>query len=215
MGRPREHDESTRSGLLAAAEELLSRGEPLSVRAVADASGTTTRAVYSLFGNMDGLHQALLGRAFELLGDRLLVLSATRDPAADLVRAGLDGFRGFVFEHPNLFHLAFEQIVPGLEPTSEVGAVMRRSLRALIAFVERCADAGLLGGRSVKEVAWQFHALCQGLASIERKGWLGRVDSEPVAMWRDALETFVAGLAQPPRKKRKPTSGSRRSGASR
>jgi AcrR family transcriptional regulator len=42
MGRPKEHDEETRQGLLKAAERLLAEGGPeaLSIRRVSDAAGT-------------------------------------------------------------------------------------------------------------------------------------------------------------------------------
>ena len=86
MGRPREHDESTRVALLAAAETIVAdRGAgALSVRAVADAAGTTTRAVYSLFGSKDGLLVEALARdAFEFLHTEIGKLHETDDPAAD------------------------------------------------------------------------------------------------------------------------------------
>ena len=54
MGRPKEHDEATGVALLDAAERLVATGGvgALSVRAVAEAVGTTTRAIYSVFGSM-------------------------------------------------------------------------------------------------------------------------------------------------------------------
>ena len=70
MGRPREHDEHTRAALRAAAERLVAAGgsAALSVRAVAEEAGTTTRAVYSVFGSKDGLLvDALAQGAFEFL----------------------------------------------------------------------------------------------------------------------------------------------------
>jgi AcrR family transcriptional regulator len=52
MGRPREHDQATAEALLDAAERTVQAAglEGLSVRGVADDVGTTTRAVYSVFG---------------------------------------------------------------------------------------------------------------------------------------------------------------------
>ena len=57
MGRPRVHDEATRATLRAVAEQLVAEGgaPALSVRAVAKKAGTSTRAVYSLFGSKEGL----------------------------------------------------------------------------------------------------------------------------------------------------------------
>ncbi len=196
MGRPREHDDQTRAALLAAAEELLSRqGEQgLAVRAVADAVGTTTRAVYSVFGGKDGLLRALYVRAFTLLGERVAGVRASDDPAADLVAVGVRGFRWFATTHPNLFRLTFEGSHPELAPTTDdIGSAVA-ARRRLSFWVARCAEAGRLGGRDVADVTWQFHALCQGLASVELRGWLPR-GRDPARVWRDALEAFVAGLA--------------------
>ena len=83
MGRPREHDEQTRAALLAAAEQIVADGGPaaLSVRAVAEAAGTTTRAVYSLFGSKDGLLVEALARdAFEFLFTEIGAARGDRRP---------------------------------------------------------------------------------------------------------------------------------------
>ena len=91
MGRPREHDDRTAAALLDAAERIAETGgsEALSVRGVADEVGTTTRAVYSLFGSKDGLIAALGVQAFEFLRTGLETLPLLDDPAADLVETGL------------------------------------------------------------------------------------------------------------------------------
>jgi AcrR family transcriptional regulator len=205
MGRPREHDESTRAALLDAAEHLLARGETLSVRALAEATSTTTRAVYSTFGSMDVLHQELLVRAFGILADYVRATPTTKDPAADLVRSGVDGFRRFALEHPNLFRVAFERAVPDLKPTPEAATIMRDALKALAERVQRCKDTGVFPARTnAKEVVWQCHAFCHGLASVELLGWLANVES-PERVWRDGLTALVNGIR----------SGSGRSGASR
>src|SRR5262245_355306 len=118
MGRPRLHDEQTREALLAAAENLVEGGGPgaLSVRAVADSIGTTTRAVYSSFGSKEGLLDALARRSFELLRDELARLPVTDDPSRDLVTAGVKVFRPMAVEHPAMFALAFLRAAPDLDP---------------------------------------------------------------------------------------------------
>ncbi|MGH7686496.1 MAG: TetR/AcrR family transcriptional regulator [Candidatus Dormibacteria bacterium] len=69
MGRPRLHDERTRAALLTAAERLVTEGgmDAISVRTAAVGAGTTTRAVYALFGSKQGLVQAMAQRSFELV----------------------------------------------------------------------------------------------------------------------------------------------------
>src|SRR3954465_6326496 len=109
MGRPKQHDETTREALLTAAEDLVERGGvgALSVRAVADQVGTTTRAVYSTFGSKERLVAALAVRSFEMLRGALAELPKTKDPARDLVQAAVTVFRPMAIEHPSLFSIAF------------------------------------------------------------------------------------------------------------
>ena len=62
MGRPKEHNAATRAALLQAAEQMIATHgmDALSIRGVADAVGTTTRAVYSLFESKAGLLLSLI-----------------------------------------------------------------------------------------------------------------------------------------------------------
>jgi thiazole synthase ThiGH ThiG subunit len=72
---------------LRAAERLVAEGgvDAISVRAAAVGAGTTTRAVYSLFGSKDGLVQALAQRTFALLMDRVAAVATGGDPGRDLI----------------------------------------------------------------------------------------------------------------------------------
>jgi AcrR family transcriptional regulator len=201
MARPREHGENTRAALVAAAEELVAGGGPpaLSVRAVARAVGTTTRAVYSLFGSKEGLVDALAEQAFRYLGDGLGDIPETEDPAADLVELGATMYRRFILDHPSLYRIAFQRIVPDFDLGPELVEVRRGVWLKLEARVARLKDAGLMDGRSVTEAAVEFNAMCEGLANAELRGGTMRresgVDSETV--WRDAFRTVVRGLCSP------------------
>jgi AcrR family transcriptional regulator len=202
MARPREHDDRTRAALAAAAEQLVAAGGPgaLSVRAVADAVGTTTRAVYSLFGSKDGLVDALGTQAFEYLGDGLAEAPETDDPAADLVELGATMYRRFVCDHPSLYRIAFQRIVPDFELSPELAEIRGRVWLQLEARLARLKDAGLMDDRSVTEAAVEFNAMCEGLANAELRG--GTLRREPgldgETVWRDALRTIVRGLRPQP-----------------
>ncbi|MGH7703993.1 MAG: TetR/AcrR family transcriptional regulator, partial [Gemmatimonadales bacterium] len=69
MGRPKLHGEETRERLLAAAGRLVAEGGPqaLGVRQVALEAGTSTRAVYTLFGSRGGLVQAIYAEGWVAL----------------------------------------------------------------------------------------------------------------------------------------------------
>src|SRR4029079_19196750 len=146
MGRPRLHDDQTGDALIAAAEQLVERGGAgaVSVRAVAESIGTTTRAVYSLFGSKEGLLDALARRSFEMLRDDIARLPETGDPEQDLVAAGVEVFRPMAVDHPALFALAFLRAAPDLEPDERTRATAREGLTLLRDRVRRLADANLI-----------------------------------------------------------------------
>jgi AcrR family transcriptional regulator len=193
MGRPRQHDERTACSLLDAAERIIEREGmgALSVRRAAAAVGTTTRAVYSLFGAKEGLVVALGTRAFTLLSEAMDALPLTDDPAHDLVEAGAVVFRRFTLGHPALFAIGF--LHTGVLP--DVARAFRRAqedaLARLAARIGRLAEAGELGGRPVEDAIVEFHALCEGLAALELRGLLCTDDGE--GRWRSALGALVAG----------------------
>lgn len=201
VGRPKEHDERTRAALLVAAEGLVAEGGPdaLSIRLVAERVGTTTRAVYSLFGSKDGLIAALASRAFRIIEASMNDLPVTDDPARDLVDVGVLVFRRFVREHPALFRIAFQRIAPELMARAEVVEARNSALPKLLARVQHAADAGVLGTTSAMEGAIAFNALCEGLANAELRGsnlpiLPGGHEDEA---WRTALESLVRGFSSP------------------
>ena len=194
MGRPKEHDEHTAAALLDAAERIvLADGlDGLSVRGLADDVGTTTRAVYSLFGSKDGLLVALGTRAFELLGAAINELAVTDDPAADLVEAGVAVFRRFALEHPTLFRIGVQHTLPSPDLARQFRAAAAEALAGLEARITRLEASGLLGPRMVRDAACEFHALCEGLAAVELRGLMP--PDEGARIWRDALAALVAGF---------------------
>jgi AcrR family transcriptional regulator len=199
MGRPKEHDEQTRAALRAAAERIVEEDGPeaLSVRAVAGEAGTTTRAVYSLFGSKEGLLvDALAQGAFEFLAEHIEDLPTTDDAISDLVAVGVPVFRTLVLEHPTLYRIAFQRIVPGLSPGPELTAARERAFAALLGRVRRVADAGLLGTKSVPDAAIEFNAMLEGLANAELRGSVLRIlpEGSEESVWREALTSVVRGF---------------------
>jgi AcrR family transcriptional regulator len=218
MGRPQEHDADTAAALISAAERLVHTDgmEALTVRRVAKEVGTTTRAVYTLFGSKERLVVALGQRAFEILSDGLARLPETDDPAGDLIEAGVRIFRRFALDHPALFRIAFQrppspEIVAGFRPAGNEALLILKSR------VERLKAAGQLGARPVWPSVSEFDALCEGLAAVELRGQMlpgpppslfGRPDPQPgdhagdpartdinERIWRGALTALVRGFA--------------------
>ena len=178
--------------LLAVAERTIAeRGiGGLSLRGLAADARTTTRAVYSLFGSKEALLGDLGARAFKLLREGLEALPQTADPQHDLVEAALM-FRRFALEHPALFSIGIQRTDPSVWPRFREAAT--DALEALHAHIDPLARAGRLGGRTVPEAAFQFHALCEGLAAVELRGMPSSTDRE--RYWRSAFDALISGFA--------------------
>ena len=193
MGRPREHDDTVRLALLLAAERLVSEHGPagLSARNVADAVETTTRAVYSVFGSMNGLLEALATRLFELLDEALDAVVLTNDPVADVITASIEGFRHVALAHTPLYNLVFLRVVPDLKLGPGFQTVATTTFGRLERLVQRVGEAESI---VTSDLARTVHALTEGLATMELRGALGPPE-QAERVWRLALGTLLAGAA--------------------
>jgi AcrR family transcriptional regulator len=205
VGRPREHGPETREALLDAAETLIAQGGPeaLSVRAAADAARTTTRAVYTVFGSKDGLLAGLAQRAFEVLGASISRLPATDDPAQDLVEAAVRVFRAMAIDNPAAYRIMFLRVVPDLDIGRGTIDAAQHALGLLHQRFARLQAAGGLARRSVAEATFEFHALCEGLATIELRN-PQQLGDDPEDAWRRTIATLISGFAVAPREVRAP-----------
>lgn len=199
-GRPREHDRKTALALIEAAERIVQVGgvPALSVRAVAAEVGTTTRAVYSLYGSKDGLLFALGARAFDLLGAAVDALPRSDDQQADMVEAGIVVFRRFALEHPSLFRIGVQHALPqdAAHLVKDIRGSAAPAWAGLKAMIMRLEDAALLGPYSVDEATLAFHSLCEGLAAVELRGLMPQGLEE--GLWRNALFALVRGFSIKP-----------------
>lgn len=193
MGRRAIHNEETARALLDAAERLVESDglSALTVRRVADASGVSTRAVYSTFGSKEVLVGQLGRRAFALLGSMVAALPVTADPVVDLVAAGCMGFRRFAVTHPALFAVGVQQTAVPHDARQMFYAHAEHALAALHQRIQALQSTGGLGGRSLSDATWEFHAACEGLAAVEIRYRLPAVDAERI--WNDALHSIVTG----------------------
>ena len=195
MGRPRIHDAQTAEALLDAAERIAQTDgvDAVTVRRVADEVGTTTRAVYSAFGSKEGLLVELGRRAFGILLGGLEELPETDDPAADLVEAGVQVFRRFAVDHPSLYRIGIQQEIGDPLLAEGYRDAARIALEALDAKVARLAAAGELTAIAPRDARRAFHAMCEGFAGMELRGFMPPGEQERV--WREGLSAVVRGFA--------------------
>ncbi len=197
VGRPKEHDARTGEALLDAAELLVEEQgmAMLSVRRVAESAGTTTRAVYAVFGSKEGLVVALGRRAFEWLADAVDEVPSSDDPITDLAECGIRVFRRLVVEHPALFKIGVQRSEVPAELVPRFRTEADNAMARLQSRFERLREHGLLDDRSISEAALQFHALCEGLAAIELRA--AHTAGLEERIWRDALTALIAGFSSP------------------
>ena len=120
--RPKVHDAALRLRLLECAGATLStRGlAALSLRTLAADVGTSTTAVYALFGGKPGLLAALHAEAFARLGARLDAVPVGADPVEDLVALGR-AYRDAALADPHFYEVMFGGALPADEQWWAVG----------------------------------------------------------------------------------------------
>ena len=194
MPRPREHDEATRERLLEAAEKLsATKGfDAITVRAVAQQAGTTTRAVYALFGSKEGLEHALHEAMFTRLRDLERARDRRDDPLEDLLELAM-AYRRWAVERPERYALAMHSFVgqQARSRSQEGLAVSREALDELIRAVDRCRAAGLLAA-DPDDVVMHLRMIVHGLAEFEN---LGMLAPDPERRWRTVLSQVLDGYA--------------------
>jgi len=198
MGRPREHKGPTQARILDAASRALAEGGAgeVTVRRVADEAGTTTRAIYSLFGGKEGLLKALFHDAAELMTRRHEEVPPHDDPVEEFLALS-NGYRRAALERPYSYGLLMTG-VPGFTPDGDDRALLFRSFRRVLEALDRFGTAGKLGGRDPLLVGRELWGLVHGLSSLELRGMLG-TKAEADAAWRDAIATTLRGYdAVPP-----------------
>ncbi|MBM7770132.1 AcrR family transcriptional regulator [Actinokineospora baliensis] len=170
MPRPRTHDEALRVRLLDRAGELIATegATALSLRRLAADAGTSTTAVYSLFGGKPGLVRELYVEAFHRLGTRLRAVPTTGSPAEDLVLLGI-AYRESALADPHLYGVMFSGAIPGFEPDDEATAHSRAALAPLLEVITAGVEAGVFLD-SDGTMAVGCWGIVHGLVSLELLG---------------------------------------------
>jgi AcrR family transcriptional regulator len=168
VARPKIHDDALRANLLERAGALLSLEGPagLSLRRLAADAGTSTTAVYSLFGGKPGLVREVYMEAFRRFGAQLTEVPVTGDALHDLAELGW-AYRANALTNPHLYTVMFGRALPDFEPDDEVRAESGRAMQVLVDAVERAMAAAALGRDDPRRVAMTFWATVHGLVSLE------------------------------------------------
>ena len=170
---PRAASPEIRRALIERAAELLSRREPVTLRALATATGVSTMAVYTYFDGMPGLWAAVRQEGFDRLHGRLSALRPHRDPVRHL------GILGVVYlEHalaePALYRVMFDSTFDLPDPEGAAAP-----FETLIAAADTARSAGRFATDSDPlDMATRYWANGHGLASLTLGGVLPVADLE-------------------------------------
>ncbi len=130
----------TRARIIAVAAHLLAEGgrEAISALAVSHAAGVQPPTVYRIFGDKQGLLNAVAVHGYMTYLDENSDLTSSADPVED-IRHGWDVHIEFGLAHPQIYSLIYGQPDPGV--TSPAVAAVATVIRRLM---QRIDDAGHL-----------------------------------------------------------------------
>jgi AcrR family transcriptional regulator len=159
---PRVADQEIRDALLDAAAELLVRegATALTTRRLAGEVGTSTMAVYTHFGGMEGLRRAVRREGFARLTDYFDDVQATEDPVADLSALGW-AYCFNAVANPQLYRAVFLEA-----PIDEEDVALgRAAVQYPIDTVARCIEAGRFNPADPESVAIQLWVAGHGMVT--------------------------------------------------
>ncbi|MDA0637947.1 TetR/AcrR family transcriptional regulator [Nonomuraea sp. MCN248] len=186
------HDE-LRSRLLDVAVNLLVTDGPesLTIRRIATEAACTTTVIYTMFGNREGLAEALYLEGFERFRHLLDRVPPRRDPLEHL-QGLIAAYRQACLSEPGYYSLMFERAIPGFEPSERARTLARAALNIFDRVISDCISAGHLQPTQPRKVADALWAAAQGAISLERAGHL-RDGATYEVVTRATTAYFAAG----------------------
>ncbi|MGY1849619.1 MULTISPECIES: TetR/AcrR family transcriptional regulator [unclassified Blastococcus] len=167
MARPK--DPAVRIQLIERAAVMLRSREPITLRSLVAGTGVSTMAVYTHFGGMEGLWQALRQEGFTRLDARLATVPTSADPVRDLTALAA-AYLDHALTHPDLYRVMFDASVD-LEDLPAADATLEHLVRA----AHRGRDAGRFRADvDPLELAVQSWTIGHGLVSLVATGPLPR-----------------------------------------
>ncbi|MEV6769005.1 WHG domain-containing protein [Nocardia sp. NPDC051030] len=195
---------STRERLIEAGIRLLEEVGPEALRArtVAAKIGASTMAVYTHFGGMNALLDAVAAEAFARFGAALDV-PETDDPVADFFVAG-NAYRTYALANPQRYRLMFGLVspqtthpaalnlsTPGAPVESTVGTT---SFNQMMHLVERMIEAGRIRADPVADIAGRLWSLVHGIVLLEITGYLGHAEHAVTNILGPATTDLLVGM---------------------
>lgn len=153
----------------------------LSARKLATEAGTSTMAVYTHFGGMSDLIDAIAGESFLRFTRALTEVTPTDDPVADFFVMGAR-YREFALQNPQRYQMMFGTAAESLNryhaDLTVTGSASARSewavsFEALLNGVRRMIAAGRIRDDDEAAVAGRLWSISHGAVLLEIAGFFG------------------------------------------
>jgi len=208
MARVSAHDHPASDRLVAAAIRLLEDGGPeaLQARRLAAEIGASTMAVYTHFGGMRQLVEAVAREGFARFSRLLAAVPETADPVADLLELGVV-YCDHAMANPQLYRLMFGVTAPGGHrlPGVDTRELMasgsfpegRAAFGSLVRAVARVIAAGDGPGEDAVQAASQIWSATHGYVLLEVAGYFGPGGRGRETVLFPLAVKLISGLGHP------------------
>lgn len=197
--RPVVYDDALRARLVrcTAAAVAESGYDGVNVRKVAAMAGTSTSAIYSLFGSKEELFREVITATINSFFGSQLAVPATDDPVEDLKNLGRD-YRTWALANPDMYELMFgSQIIdPAFAATDFSGP--EAGVQPLMAALERGFAAGIFSPHNTAgEIALLMWTFVHGFVSLEAAQWSAIPEADRDRLFELSLEAQGAHWRSP------------------
>ncbi|MFD6162313.1 TetR/AcrR family transcriptional regulator [Nocardia sp. NPDC060256] len=195
---------SRRAQLIEASIQLLEEVGPEALRArtVATKIGASTMAVYTHFGGMNELLEAVAAEAFARFGAALSIPD-TDDPVADFFVAG-DAYCTYALANPQRYRLMFGLVSPqmtrpaarnlGTTAVPVESGIDTTSFNQMMHVVERMVEAGRIRPDPIADIAGRLWSLVHGVVLLEMTGYLGQEGHATTNILGPATMDLLVGM---------------------
>jgi AcrR family transcriptional regulator len=174
----------------------------LSARKLAAETGTSTMAVYTHFGGMTDVLDAIASEAFARFAHALTDVEQTDDPVADFLLMGAR-YRAFALANPQRYQLMFGASIGSLNRhhsdltvtgSASASAEFAGSFEALLTVVRRMIDAGRIRDDGEAAVAGRLWSITHGEVLLEIAGFFGREDHGMTEILAPLIVDVLVGM---------------------
>ncbi|QNI07287.1 TetR/AcrR family transcriptional regulator [Mycobacterium kubicae] len=171
---------SIRERLVAAALTVLERDGPAAIQArtLTREIGVSTMAVYTHFGGMPNLIEAMVREGLSRFAEHTRGVPQTDDPMADLISGGL-AYSEFAMRNPQLYRLLFglNELSGVSKPSADAASPWDLAegvdaLSVLVDAVERVIEAGRIRPQEPAPAATQILSATHGFVLLAMGGFI-------------------------------------------